>query len=313
MNYLNKSTTAHLLMLSWAVLIATSFPAAAIIAGKIDATSITALRFLMASAFFLIFILVRREYQLPSIKVFACYAVLSFCLVFYFWSMFKALDSTTALNTGTLFTLVPAFTALIANRVFKTKVERRVGFALFLGAVGATWAVLKGDINLLLTLSLNSGDGIFILGCISLAFYGPFINYFKGKGLLAASSVAITFWVMFIGCVMLLAITLIEQRGHLGWGALSGRDLLVLLYLAIFTTVITFWQVQYCTPILSATVVMSYSYLVPSIVLLVDVLAFGQSIQPEVYIGIALTFIALLIINNTIKYFSIKFRKESQA
>ena len=313
MIYFTRTAKAHLLMLTWAVLIATSFPAAAAVAGKIDATSITALRFLMASVFFFVFILVRREYQLPNVKNLLCYGVLSFCLVLYFWSMFKALGTTTALNTGTLFTLVPAFTALISHKIFKTKVERQVGLALLLGAIGATWAVLKGDVTLLLTLKFNMGDGIFILGCVSLSFYGPFVNFFKRNGLLTASSVAITFWIMLIGCAMLLTITLIEQKGDLGWQALNRKDVVILLYLAIFTTVITFWQVQYCMPILSATVVMSYSFLVPSIVLLVDVLAFSQKIQPAVYIGVALTFFALLIINDTIKYFSIKFRKESQA
>ena len=299
----DSNKKAHLLMVTWSILIASSFPAASLIVGKIDTTSITALRFIISSCLFFIFISISFKFKikLPKIKDFICYSTLSACLVFYFWSLFKALETTTPLHTGILFTSVPLFTALISNQIFKVKISKHIKTALLLGAVGAIWAVLKGDIELLSAFSFNSGDQTFIYGCITFAFYGPFVNFAKKKGMLTASSAVITFWIMLIGSIALIAIALIEQKGELQWGILNYQDYLTLLYLSIFTTIITFWQIQYCTQILDATIVMSYSYLIPSMVLLIDIVIYGNAAPPSVFLGIMFTFIALILINHEFK------------
>lgn len=288
---------AHALMLGWALLIASSFPAAHLLASKLNASSLTALRFFCASFLFYPFVLARKEASFPSMPEFRAYGTLAACLVFYFWALFKALETTVPLHTGALFTLIPAATAAITWVLSKTNIDFRMRSALAIGCIGAMWVVLDGDIGVINEIGINVGDLVFLIGCLVLSFYSPLIQFFRARLGQTRSAVYITFWVMTIGASYLIIIALVENSGILGWNQLETEDLWVIFYLSFFTTIITFWQLQFCTPILGSVVVMSYTYLIPSAVLLFDWLFFGVEIVRAAYIGVAITFLSLIVLN----------------
>lgn len=297
---------SHMIMVSWSVLIATSFPAAALVASTIDATSLTALRFLVAAILFYPILVRNGDTSLPKLDELLAYGALAGISVFYFWALFKALETTTPLNTSATFTLIPAFTALAAYFISREVINGKILIALIIGSIGSIWVVVKGDMQTLVNLDINDGDTLFFLGCIVLSLYSPLIILFRRKLSLNRSPTYITFWVLVLGSIFLLAIALYEQRGDLGWNQLGYLDYGVVLYLAIFTTIITFWQLQYCTPILGSVVVMSYTYLIPGILLIADRLLFGVSFGVTVYIGAGFALSSIMILNLHIGMFESK-------
>ncbi|TPW18387.1 MAG: hypothetical protein FD130_272 [Halothiobacillaceae bacterium] len=297
---------SHLIMASWSVLIATSFPAAALVANTIDATSLTALRFLVAAILFYPMVVRSGDASLPKLEELLAYGMLAGISVFYFWALFKALETTTPLNTSAIFTLIPAFTALAAYFISREVINGKVLLALIIGSIGSIWMVVKGDMQTVINFAINDGDTLFFLGCIALSLYSPLIILMRRKLSLTRSPIYITFWVLVLGTIFLLAIALYEQRGDLGWNQLGYLDYSVVLYLAIFTTVITFWQLQHCTPILGSVVVMSYTYTIPGILLIADQLLFGVSFGVTIYIGAGLTLSSIMILNFCIGMFESK-------
>ncbi len=103
--------TAHVGMLLWALLIAASFSAAAQVSQAIDPILLTGLRLLFCALVFLPLLLFKGDTAMTARGLFG-HAVLGLLLSVYFGSLFEALRYTSAVNTGTMFTLVPLLTLL---------------------------------------------------------------------------------------------------------------------------------------------------------------------------------------------------------
>ena len=80
------------------------------------------------------------------------------------------------------------------------------------------------------------------------------------------------------------------------WIALPGIAWAAVLYLAVFATATTFFLVQYATLRLPSAKVMAYGYLVPSFVILWEGLLGHGWVAAPVWLGVAATIGALLIL-----------------
>jgi drug/metabolite transporter (DMT)-like permease len=106
-----------------------------------------------------------------------------------------------------------------------------------------------------------------------------------------------TFWVLVTGALWLLLfagarLTAVE------WSAVPLFAWLGVAYLAVFTTIITFFLTQYAVPYLGPTRVMAYSYLYPGLVLLID-LALGHGLPPlRVIPGVLVVLAAMFVLQN---------------
>ncbi|WP_282610583.1 DMT family transporter [Pelagibius sp. Alg239-R121] len=275
-------------MLIATMLIATSFPVVAAIADGLDALVLTFLRFLIAAVLFLPIVILKYGLTLPGLRDLARYAAISACMVGFFWCMFEALRTTTALNTGALFTFIPSIAALVSAVLLKDRLDRKKLIALVLGSVGALWVVFRGDPSRLLGLELNHGDLIFFLGCIFFGFYTPLVKFFhKGEAM-----PVMTFWTLATGALWLFLLS-IPRLIEIDWPAIEPKVYLGTAYLAIFTTLITFFLTQYSTVRLGPTRVMAYSYMNPALVLALT-WALGQTppslmILPGVFIVLGAT------------------------
>ncbi len=252
----------HGRMLVATVLIATSFPVVAAIADGLDALVLTFLRFLLAAVLFLPIVLLKYGLSMPGPRDLARYAAISACMVGFFWCMFEALRTTTALNTGALFTFIPGIAALVSAVLLKERLGRKKLTALALGSIGALWVVFRGDPGRLLSLELNHGDPIFFLGCIFFGFYPPLVKFLhRGEAM-----PVVTFWTLATGALWLFFLS-IPRLLETDWAAVESGVYLGTAYLAIFTTLITFFLTQYSTVRLGPTRVMAYSYMNPALVL----------------------------------------------
>lgn len=249
-------------MLIATLLIATSFPVVAEIAEELDSLVLTFLRFLIAAALFLPIVVLRYGLSMPGLRDLARYAAISACMVGFFWCMFEALRTTTALNTGALFTFIPGIAAIVSAVLLKDRLGRKKLIALILGSVGALWVVFRGDPDRLLGLELNHGDPIFFLGCIFFGFYTPLVKFFHRGEVMPV----MTFWTLATGALWLFLLS-VPRLLETDWAAVETGVYLGTAYLAIFTTLITFFLTQYSTVRLGPTRVMAYSYMNPALVL----------------------------------------------
>lgn len=277
-------------------LIATSFPVGAAITQGLDPAMLTFLRFTLAALLFAPYIAIRHGLTLPSLKSFIGYSVISGVLVFFFWAMFEALRTTSALNTGALFTLVPGIAALYAFILVRERMDRRRFVALIFGLVGALWVVFRGDPDRLLTLAFNRGDVLFLGACFVMALYMPLVNKFHRN----EPAGVMTFWIMATGAFWLLLVNN-TAIWNTDWSLVEFNVFVGIAYLAVFTTIFTFFLQQHGTLRIGPTRATSYNYLNPALVVALE-WATGRGLPPLMALpGVAIVFAATLVLQLGVK------------
>jgi drug/metabolite transporter (DMT)-like permease len=255
----------HALMVIASFLVSTSFTVGKAITHGLDPATLTLFRFLLASLFFTPIVARRYGLRFPRFKALTGYAAISLAITGFFWCMFASLRLTSALNTSALFTLVPGIAGIYARLLLKEKLGQYRLAALLIGMIGATWVVFRGDLRRFLMLDANEGDFLFLFGCFLMAFYTPLVKKFHQR----ESMAEMTLWILITGSVWLL---LFSARNFIGSGVtlIAPSVWFGIVYLAIFTTIITFFLTQYATLRIGPTRVMAYSYLYPAFVLLIN-------------------------------------------
>ena len=280
----------HLLMVLTATLVSTSFTVGAAITAELDPAVLTLVRFILATCIFGPW--VHYKYGLNfSWSLFGRCAMISACLVIFFYAMFLALRFTSALNTSVIFALVPSISGLYALVLLHERLAKGQLVALACGLVGVVWVIFRGDIALLLAMEWNKGDAIFFGGCVAMGLYTPLVKLVhRGE-----SMVIITFWVLVTGSLWLLPVAGIRLT-TVNWAAVPLFAWVGIAYLVVFTTIITFFLTQYAVLYLGPTRVAAYSYLYPALVLLLD-LALGHGLPPlRVIPGIVVVLAAMFVL-----------------
>lgn len=268
------SRRAHLGMLLWALIVGSSFPAVGLMSEGLPPLLLTALRFAIA-ALALLPLVWRGPERLPSIKGLALYAIMGLCLAGFFGAMFWAAHRTTALSMAALYVTVPLLAYGLGRGLGVEPPTLRLLFILLLGAAGAlglAWAQSGGELS---SMQLGFAELIYFLGCVSSALYPVLSKWGLKYDLLSQRAESRTFWSLLIGGVLIGMLGFVlEVPGTLG--RLTLGDTLVLFYLAIFSSGVTFWLMQRATAVLTPGAVTGYSYLAPFVSML---LLFTQ--QPE--------------------------------
>jgi len=248
---------AHVGMLLWALLVAASFSAAAQVSQAIDPILLTGLRLLLCATVFLPLLLFKGDIAMTARGLFG-HGVLGLLLALYFGSLFEALRYTSAVNTGTLFTLVPLLTLFFeAVLTPDSSLKQRI-LPMLIAATGAALLIMKGngpdDLPSLYALT------VYGIGCLAMAFYAPLSQRLKGSSLKGRGPVAMTFWNMLFGALFLLVFCGFSG----GWRSaslLTAHDFFWLIYLALFATLATFWLLHRAIGVIAPSSVISYIYL----------------------------------------------------
>lgn len=259
-----RNRRAHLAMICFAFLISTSFTLGEAISPAIDPVVLTFLRFALAAAIFGgLLALSRAKPGFPRPVDLARHGWLSFLLVVYFVTMFEALRLTDALSTSAVFTLAPPMTALMSWIALRQRLTARQSSALLIAGLAAVWVLFDGEVDRLLGFTVGRGEAIFFVGCVTYAAYSPSVRRLSdGQDL-----IVLTFWTLVVGTVMLAVYgwRLIEATD---WRAIPVTVYLGAVHLAVFTTAISFYLIQYASLRLPGAKVMAYTYLIPAFVLL---------------------------------------------
>ena len=281
----------HAITLLANLLLSTSFPVGKEIAHALEPGVLMLLRFALAALIMGVYVYFRHDLVWPGWRAIWRSALIALTVVIFFWCMFESLRHTSALNTSALFTTVPVLSAVLAFFIAGERLGRYRVAALALGVVGALWIIFRGDPERLIALDVNKGDWIFLAGCIAFGFYGVFIKRFhRGE-----PTAVVTFWILLFSAILYLAIAgkdlAASPWADTEWIVYGG-----IVYLAVITTVISFFMFQYATTRIGPTRVLSYSYFIPAFVLLVD-WAIGRGLPPLMtFPGIAIVLVASLVI-----------------
>jgi len=279
----------HLAMLLNVLLVSTSFPVGAAITHALEPAVLNCVRFALAAAVFAVLLTLRGEWRRPRVRDGLRYLLLAGALVGFFVAMFEALRWTTAVNTAALFTLIPLFSAAIAWPLAGQRTPPRQLAFMLLAGFGALWVVFEGSIDNALALRFGRGDLIFLAGCVSLAAFAPLTRRLDvGENLVSQ-----TFWTLLVGTAM-LALIAGNDLAQTQWQAVPAVAWSGIAWLAVFTTAATFYLLKYASLRLPAAKVMSYNYLTPGFVLLLEALRTGATPAPMVLIGAGIAVLATL-------------------
>lgn len=289
---MNQNIQAHILVFIATVLVALSFIISGKLSGIIDPISLTLGRFVLAFISLLPIILIVEKYRVKIKRSFVKGLKISFFYSLYFILLFKALEDTTALNTATLFTLVPLVTAILANFIFKDKLNILKLFIYFVGMIGTCIVIFEGDIQRLVNLSFNNGDIVFLFGVLSMALYSISVKFFYEKD---DEVLSITLMTLF-GGIIWMGIALIILDIPLQWERLDSENFWYMVYLSIGATLITVFLYQKSTVILGPNKLMAYVYLNPAIVAFLMCFMENEKININTFFGILLSIFATIIL-----------------
>jgi len=281
----------HGAMLLAALLVSTSFTVGKAITPFMDPVVLTLVRFILATVLFAPYVGRRFGLAWPGAAALVRYGLISGALVGFFWLMFLALRTTNALHTGVIFTTVPGISGIYSWFLLR---ERLGGYrlaALVLAMAGALWVIFEGDLQRLLGLELIPGDLLFFAGCLLMALYMPLVKLLHRGEPMAV----MTFWILATGSLWLLLFAALTWPAA-PMAVIPGRVWLGIAYLALFTTIVTFFISQWATLHLGPTRVMAYSYLYPPLIVLIE-WGLGHDLPPlKTLIGVLLILPAMVIV-----------------
>ncbi len=286
---------SHLLVLLATILVAGSFLASENIAGIINSFSLTLLRFMGATALLLPVVFYKKRWRNSILTTLPRAMILSFFYVAFFCGVLESLNTTTALNVGTLFTLVPLITAILAAILLRDKINSRQLFVYLLGALGTVWVIFDGQIEQLLLLSLNKGDLIFLMAVLSMCCYS-----ISMKWLYRNDDMIVLVFCTLLGGSGWMVLALLFTGQPLQWSLIQGDAALNLAYLIIGATLITVYLYQKTTVVLGPSRVTAYIYLTPALVAILLVIVDGKSMTLSIIPGILLSTIATVMLQRKI-------------
>lgn len=265
-NAMQGVARAHSGMLLWALIVGLSFPAVGLMSEGLPPLLLTAIRFAIAAL--AVWPLVWRKPDLwPSLPGLALYAFMGLCLAGFFGTMFWAAHRATALSMASLYVSVPLLTYCLGRGFgVEPRAGRLLGI-LALGAVGAlglAWAETGGQLG---ELQFGIGEAAFFVGCLATALYPVLSKWGLGRGWLSHRAAVRTFWSLLTGGVLIGLLGLIWEAPQ-ALATMTLSDALLLAYLGVFSSGMTFWLLQRATAVLTPGAATAYTYLVPFVSML---------------------------------------------
>ncbi len=281
-------------MLLFSAITAGSFSIGGMIANEIAPTVLNAVRFVLAAAAIGALValgpgLRRRDFAAPWRHL-----ILGALFAAFFVAMFEGLKTADPVSIGAVFTLTPLMSAAFARFLVGQRITSRMALALPIAAVGAIWVIFRADLFALIAFEIGSGEVVFFLGCVSYALYAPMVRkVHRGEPIQSFTLMTFTAGVLFLvgfGWQDLL---------DTDWTAMSWTVWFALVYLAFLASALTFLLIQFATLRLPAAKVMAYTFLTPSLVILVEAMI-GHGLPDMLVlpgIGLTIAGLALLLKN----------------
>ena len=148
----------------------------------------------------------------------------------------------------------------------------------------------------MLGLQFNRGDLIFLAGCFLMAGYGPLVKKLHRQ----EPPAVISFWSVVTGCVW-LALFANVKLFETDWTAISTNVWTGVIYLAVFTTILSTFLFQAAAIKLGPNRVAAFYYLNPLFVLVIDFVV-GKGLPPlRILPGVAIALAATFVLARAVR------------
>ena len=280
----------HLAGLLFAMLIAGSFSLGALAAPHLTPAALNAVRFVLATAVMLAaYLAVFRSLPIVPASLWR-FAILGGLMAAYMVLMFTALKISTPIAIGAVFTLTPIMSAGFGWLFLRQTATPIVLASLAVAACGAVWVIFRGDLEAILSLRIGAGEMIMFVGCACHAAYAPLVRKLtRGEPIMLFTMLTVassTVWVLLAGAFDIFVTP---------WTSLPWIVWITIGYLAVFTTATTFFLVQFASVRLPASKVLSYGYLTPAFVIMIEGVVGHGWANVSTFVGAFVIACALLI------------------
>ncbi len=259
----------HLMMLLWAALVASSFPVAAAFTPELSATLLVAIRFILAGA---ILWLIRPLPMRQSLIAWSSYALLGLLLGGNFIIMFVALRHSAPLNLAAIYISLPFFAYSISMLLRMERFSWQRAGLLALVACAALIILSRADLRSIGSIEWGFGETLYLGGCMLAAGYNTLSRYTTDRQWIAADPYATTCLSLIAGGALLAIPDLLTGDLEAFAANFSWPDLWALLYLTLFTSLLSFWILQICALKLAPSMLSAYSYQAPMLYLLAELI-----------------------------------------
>lgn len=281
----------HLAMLLFSALVAGSFSLGSMAANEIAPSALNALRFWLAALIIGSAVIATGGIPRGSFAAPWRYLILGGTYGAYFVLMFEGLKTAQPVSAAAVFTLTPLVTAGFGWLLLRQRLTPRMGLALVVGGIGATWVIFRADLGAVLRFDVGRGEVVYFIGCVSHALYTPLVRLFnRGE-----KALVFTLGTMLSGALLVTAWGM-PAILETDWTSLPAIVWITIAYVAIFASAATFVLMQYAALRLPSAKVMAYTYLTPSWVMLIE-LGLGRGAPPLlVSLGFAMTLVSLVLL-----------------
>ncbi len=278
-------------MLLFSALVAGSFALGGLIANEIDPIALTAFRFGFGAILLSLMVAASSQFKRAYLEAPWRYLILGACMALYFVMMFTGLQTATPVSTSAVFTLTPPLSAIFGWLLLRQITTKWIALALVIGATGALWVIFRADFKAFLAFDIGRGEALFFIGVVAHALYAPLVPK------LNRGEPAFVFTAgMLIAGAVILGVIGAPKIAATPWLELSRTAYIIMAYLTLVTTSLTFFLVQYAALRLPASKVMAYTYLTPSFVILWVGLLGSEFPELKVAFGVVLTALALVML-----------------
>ncbi len=204
--------------------------------------------------------------------------------------------TTSATNLSLLATSSPIFTIIIMRIIFKEKITPKRVFGIVLAILGVAFLLVKGDINVLLTMNFTIGDILILIATLLWSIY-TILNKYKDPNISTWSFIFCSFIVAF-------AVTLPFFIGHCamyGFPQFERVGIACFFYLAIGCCICAFMLWNLAVTAIGATNASIIYNTIPVFSCIIAYLVLGEPILPVQIISIIVIFAGVTIAQDSIK------------
>ncbi|MDK2824809.1 MAG: hypothetical protein PWP71_2727 [Clostridia bacterium] len=225
--------------------------------------------------------------------------ILTFGLTGYFLNSvgtFLAVSYTSAINAAFIASFNPVVFALIAFFFYREKVSLVQITGIITSLTGVLWIIFKGNLNYILHLKVNLGDGFMLLAVLSWAVYS---NILKKKGKIFPWTSL--FAVMIMGGIVVTTPYLITETLYSGWGwinDLNFRHYISILAVGIFPSLLAFYCWNKAIEMVESNQAAIFLNLIPVYTTILSIIILGEEFMLYHIIGGILIFLGVFMVTN---------------
>ena len=211
--------------------------------------------------------------------------------------VYLGVQSTTAINATLLQSAIPIMILVISSLFFQEKVSAKQCLGIAFSCLGVIVLVTKGQVQNLVTMTLNTGDLWILASVTSWTLYSVFLRY-KPQSIDGLTFLAITMLLANIVLYPLVSIEwyfLLQSKIEVPSISINTDTVTAILYLAVFPSLLSYLFWNRGVAEIGASKASLFIYLLPVFGLILSVIFLAE--QPQTFhgIGILLVFIGIYL------------------